>query len=399
MTVGIVGLGSIGRAVGALATAFGCRVIAARRQRPGPTSGEAVRSPADADRVCARPAARAARGVATSSSWPRPSPPTTRGAHNGETLALVKPGAWLINVARGRLVDERALLRALRDGRIGGAVLDTFRDEPLPPTSPLVRPAERHRHAAHVVVERPRPRPQRRAVLRQPPPLSRRRAAGQRRSIRRAGTRHPGDNRPMQIAIVGLAGSGKTTVFNTLTRGPGRDRRLRRGHLNVGVVKVPDERLDRLAAIFKPEEDRPRRRHLRGPARAAGVDRGPRRDRGAAGRPPRAAARLRRAAPRRAGVRGSRPVPHRRGSVDPRPRPRAARPRVHARGPGDGRAPPRAAAGPAGRHGTPAEREANEREEVVLRRGSKPALEAGRPIRDLRPRCRRGEGASAASAS
>ena len=51
-------------------------------------------------------------------------------------LARFRPGAWLINVARGALVDDRALLRALRDGRIGGAVLDTVREEPVPASSP-----------------------------------------------------------------------------------------------------------------------------------------------------------------------------------------------------------------------------------------------------------------------
>ena len=67
---------------------------------------------------------------------------------NEETLALVKPGAWLINVARGRLVDDRALLRALRDGGLGGAVLDAFREE-MTATLPgklgglLIRPAAR----------------------------------------------------------------------------------------------------------------------------------------------------------------------------------------------------------------------------------------------------------------
>ena len=64
-----------------------------------------------------------------------PLTPETEDMINAETLAMVKPGAWLINVARGRLIDERALLRALRDGHLGGAVLDTFRDEPLPPMS------------------------------------------------------------------------------------------------------------------------------------------------------------------------------------------------------------------------------------------------------------------------
>jgi len=54
-----------------------------------------------------------------------------------EAIAAMRPGAWVINVARGELVDEPALSRALREGRIGGAVLDTFLEEPLPPTSPL----------------------------------------------------------------------------------------------------------------------------------------------------------------------------------------------------------------------------------------------------------------------
>ena len=58
----------------------------------------------------------------------------------------------------------------------------------------------------------------------------------------------------MQIAIVGLAGSGKTTVFNTLTRGHAETGGFGGLTLNVGVVKVPDERLDRLAEIFKPKK-------------------------------------------------------------------------------------------------------------------------------------------------
>src|SRR4051812_50060047 len=58
----------------------------------------------------------------------------------------------------------------------------------------------------------------------------------------------------MQIAIVGLAGAGKTTVFNTLTRGHAETGGYGGLQLNVGVVKVPDDRLDRLAEVFRPKK-------------------------------------------------------------------------------------------------------------------------------------------------
>src|SRR5438128_12036742 len=58
----------------------------------------------------------------------------------------------------------------------------------------------------------------------------------------------------MQIAIVGLAGSGKTTVFNTLTRGHAETGGYGGLQLNVGVVKLPDPRLERLAQIFNPRK-------------------------------------------------------------------------------------------------------------------------------------------------
>ena len=140
VTVGIVGLGSIGRAVGALATAFGCRVVAVRRRAGAPTvpSGdEGAHSVGELmlDRVGGPESLPDLLAESDFIVLAAPLTAETEDMIDEEALALVKPGAWLINVARGRLVDERALLRALRDGPLGGAVLDTFRDEPLQPTS------------------------------------------------------------------------------------------------------------------------------------------------------------------------------------------------------------------------------------------------------------------------
>ncbi len=150
VTVGIVGLGSIGRAVGALATGFGCRVVAIRRRTEagsGVAAGPGTDPEAELDdrplgevmldRVLGPESLPELLADADFIVLAAPLTPETEGMINAETLSHVKPGAWLINVARGRLVDERALLRALREGPLGGAVLDAFREEPLPPGSPF----------------------------------------------------------------------------------------------------------------------------------------------------------------------------------------------------------------------------------------------------------------------
>jgi phosphoglycerate dehydrogenase-like enzyme len=148
VTIGIVGLGSIGTAVARLAGAFGCRVVATRRRSEpdastaaagdggdgGPQSGEPSRG---IDRLTGPEGLPELLAESDFIVLAAPLTPATEGLIDEAALASVKPGAWLINVARGRLVDERALLRALRDGPLGGAVLDTFRDEPLLPGSPF----------------------------------------------------------------------------------------------------------------------------------------------------------------------------------------------------------------------------------------------------------------------
>ena len=183
----------------------------------------------------------------------------------------------------------------------------------------------------------------------------------------------------MQIAIVGLAGSGKTTVFNTLTRGHAETGGYGALTLNVGVVKVPDARLDRLAEIFKPKKV------VHADVTYVDLPAPPASSEGHVGTeelPAEHLARLRESDALLHVVRAFEDpsLPHPSGSVDPaRDLEQLDLEFILADLAMVDRRLERL--GTSGRHGTPAERESNEREEVVLRR-LKVDLEAGRPIRD-----------------
>lgn len=136
VTIGIVGLGSIGRTVARLAVAFGARVIGTRRERTVDRD-VAGPMPEGLDRILDQDQLPELLAEADFVVLAVPLTPETDKLMDARRLALMKPGSWLINVARGGLVDQHALLRALRDGPMEGAILDTLWEEPLPPGSPL----------------------------------------------------------------------------------------------------------------------------------------------------------------------------------------------------------------------------------------------------------------------
>jgi phosphoglycerate dehydrogenase-like enzyme len=130
--LGIVGLGSIGTEVARLASAVGLRVSATKR-RPGqgrPADLEAIDEVLPPERL---PELLAKSDVLLLSAALTPE---TRLLIGREALQHIKRGALLINVGRGRLIDDEAVIEALRDGRLGGAALDVFTREPLDPASP-----------------------------------------------------------------------------------------------------------------------------------------------------------------------------------------------------------------------------------------------------------------------
>ncbi|MFD1986196.1 hydroxyacid dehydrogenase [Mesorhizobium newzealandense] len=124
-TIGIVGLGAVGQAVGHIAAhGFDLNVVATTRSmQPAPEkvgflSIDALVEQSDIIVLCC------------------PLTPETRGLINRERIARMKPNALLINVSRGPVVDDDALIEALQKRRIGGAALDVFSTQPLPPNHP-----------------------------------------------------------------------------------------------------------------------------------------------------------------------------------------------------------------------------------------------------------------------
>ena len=135
-TLGIVGFGHVGRAIAQLARTAGLRRILAIRRAVGSPAGDPSASP-HADLVYPPSGLAAVLAESDYVALIVPLTPETVGLVGKPELSLMKPGAVLINVGRGQLVDEAALVEALRSGHLGGAALDVFAQEPLPATSPL----------------------------------------------------------------------------------------------------------------------------------------------------------------------------------------------------------------------------------------------------------------------
>lgn len=128
-TIGIIGAGAIGEAVARKAKAFDMKVIGLNRSgTPQPAFDMTVHGEEGLSYLL------------SNSDFVvllLPSTTKTRGFLNKEHLSLMKPSAFLINLARGDVIDENDLILALQEGKLAGAALDVFEQEPLPSTSPL----------------------------------------------------------------------------------------------------------------------------------------------------------------------------------------------------------------------------------------------------------------------
>jgi phosphoglycerate dehydrogenase-like enzyme len=127
-TLGILGIGAIGQEVARLANALGMRVIGTKR-RVEPVPGVAEVLPTErSNEVLAQ---------ADFVLLLMPATPATDNFIDAERLRQMKPGAWLLNFGRGQLINDADLIAAVTDKTIAGAVLDVFRQEPLPSDHPF----------------------------------------------------------------------------------------------------------------------------------------------------------------------------------------------------------------------------------------------------------------------
>jgi phosphoglycerate dehydrogenase-like enzyme len=127
-TIALIGCGRIGREIAVRLQPFGARLIGvARTARTDPALGE-IRPITELHEVL---------GAADGAMLALPLTPDSRNLFSAAAFAACRPGLWLVNVARGEIVDTAALAAALRDGRVGGAALDVTEPEPLPSDSEL----------------------------------------------------------------------------------------------------------------------------------------------------------------------------------------------------------------------------------------------------------------------
>jgi phosphoglycerate dehydrogenase-like enzyme len=131
-TLCVVGMGSIGRSIAERARPFGMRIVGVKRTvRDGDEAWDS------ADELYPTAELHSALGGADYVAVTLPGTPETRRLIDAEAIAAIKQGAYFANVGRGTVVDEAALVEALRGGHLSGAALDVFEVEPLPEESPL----------------------------------------------------------------------------------------------------------------------------------------------------------------------------------------------------------------------------------------------------------------------
>jgi len=127
-TLGILGLGAVGGEVARMAKAFGMKVIGTKRRAAAMANVDEVLPSERTDEVLAR---------ADFLLLLLPATPATDNFVNAQRLAKMKPTAWLLNFGRGHLIKDDDLIAAVNDKKIAGAVLDVFRQEPLPAEHPF----------------------------------------------------------------------------------------------------------------------------------------------------------------------------------------------------------------------------------------------------------------------